>query len=195
MLGGVPRKIRDDGLAWSVSPDSSLIAFTTNAVRFSDIWLMGPNGEQPRKIVGTSENESFFSAVWSPTGRRIAYERMVTQPQPGCAVESRDPNGGHATLILTKRGGGGGVWWSGGHRRVGLSTQCPRRNRISLVIGGYHSLGGQHRHTEPQSYRCPYKAHQLDWIPGLPPQRERRRQARLVFSRQNFQTEVLRKRA
>src|SRR5215470_11098247 len=44
MLGGAPREIREGVLAWSVSPDGSLIAFASSFLN-SDIWVMGSNGE------------------------------------------------------------------------------------------------------------------------------------------------------
>ena len=42
--GGAPRKLRDNAIAWSVSPDGSLISFGTNKGRLGEreIWLMGP---------------------------------------------------------------------------------------------------------------------------------------------------------
>jgi len=39
MLGGAPRRIHEGGFAWSVSPDGSLIAFTSTSFD-SDIWLI-----------------------------------------------------------------------------------------------------------------------------------------------------------
>src|SRR5205823_4151264 len=65
MLGGAPHEIREGALAWGVSPDGSLIAFTSNSMN-SDIWLMGPNGEEPRKIITADAGESLSGVVWSP---------------------------------------------------------------------------------------------------------------------------------
>ena len=67
MLGGAPREIHEGGFAWSVSPDGSLIAFASTSFD-SDIWLMGANGEEPRKIVTADEGE--FLIGWS--GHRTA---------------------------------------------------------------------------------------------------------------------------
>src|SRR5260370_32015159 len=51
-FGGAPRKIRDDARAWSVSPNGSKVVFTTNTGSLGDreVWLMGPNGEQPQSL-------------------------------------------------------------------------------------------------------------------------------------------------
>ena len=43
VMGGPPRKLRDDADPWSVSPDGTLIAFGTGMsfFRCREIWLMG----------------------------------------------------------------------------------------------------------------------------------------------------------
>jgi len=72
VFGGTPRKVRTNGWSAVVSPDGSSIAFVT--ARASEIWVMGANGENPRKIY-TSENEPLKALAWSPTGQRLAYIR------------------------------------------------------------------------------------------------------------------------
>jgi len=104
VTGGSPRKLRDDADPWSVSPDGRLIAFGTGAGSFRsrEIWLMGPQGEQPRRVVVGSEGDGFFWAAWSPEGRRIAYRRSHRTPaQLECSIESRDLEGGSPTTILS----------------------------------------------------------------------------------------------
>jgi len=73
LLGGAAREIREGALAWSVAPDGLLIALTSTFFN-SDIWLMGVNGEDPRKIATAEEGESLNWVVWSADSRRIAYE-------------------------------------------------------------------------------------------------------------------------
>ena len=104
VMGGPPRKLRDDADVWSVSPDGTLIAFGTGMsfLRNREIWLMGPQGEQPRRLVSGSEDDGFFWAAWSPTGQRIAYTRFHRTPDKlECSIESRDLKGGQPTLILS----------------------------------------------------------------------------------------------
>jgi len=104
VMGGPPRKLRDDADVWSVSPDGTLIAFGTGLGfrRSREIWLMGPQGEEPRRLVAGSEDDSFFWAAWSPTGQRIAYARFHRTPDKlECSIESRDLKGGQPTLILS----------------------------------------------------------------------------------------------
>jgi eukaryotic-like serine/threonine-protein kinase len=77
-LGGAPRKIRDDARAWSVSPNGSKVVFTTNTGSLGDreVWLMGPNSEQPEKLLTTNDGSAFAAVKWSPDGERLAYLRL-----------------------------------------------------------------------------------------------------------------------
>jgi serine/threonine protein kinase len=75
ILGGAPRKLSDEGWAPSVSPDGSQIVFL-RAPAFGEagleIWLMGTNGGEEKKLVPASGNV-LSSPVWSPDGHSIAY--------------------------------------------------------------------------------------------------------------------------
>jgi len=77
-FGGAPRKIRDDATAWSVAPDGSKVTFTTNTGSLGDreVWLMGPNGEEAEKLLGTNDGSAFAAVKWSPDGERLAYLRL-----------------------------------------------------------------------------------------------------------------------
>ena len=104
VMGGPPRKLRDDADPWAVSPDGASIAFGTGAgfVRNQEIWLMGPQGEEPRRFFPGSEDDAFFSAAWSPDGRRVAYQRYHRAPDKlECSIETRDPKGTSPTLVLS----------------------------------------------------------------------------------------------
>jgi len=104
VIGGPPRKLRDGAAVYSVSPDGNLIAFGTGQgfLRSREIWLMGAQGEDPRKFVSGSEDDAFWWAAWSPDGQRIAYTRFHRSPD-GLEgfIESRDLKGGPPTLILS----------------------------------------------------------------------------------------------
>jgi dipeptidyl aminopeptidase/acylaminoacyl peptidase len=115
MLGSPPREVHEGGLAWSVSPDGSLIAYTSTFFD-SDIWLMEATGEDPRRIIRANEGESFTSVVWSPDGGRIAYERVHFEMTGlRCSTESADLRGSHRAIAVSDpklvTGFGGGVWW------------------------------------------------------------------------------------
>src|SRR5262249_9178574 len=68
LLGGEPRNLQDDAEAWSVSPDGSLIAFGRGKGRFGyhEVWLMGPNGESPRKFRSFPEDQGVRMFRWLP---------------------------------------------------------------------------------------------------------------------------------
>ena len=104
MLGGSPRKLRDDAEASSVSPDGSSIAFATNYGKSGprEIWLMGADGEQPRKVFDTDENSAIAGAQFSPDGQRLIYFKSPGVPgKPGDTIESRDLKGGPPVQVLS----------------------------------------------------------------------------------------------
>src|SRR5258708_5556543 len=104
VLGGTPRKLRDEAEAWSISRDGSLIAFATNYGRVGprEIWLMGPNGEQERKLFDTDENSSIGGAQFSTDGQRLVYFKSPEMPgKPEDAIQSRDLKGGPPTTLVS----------------------------------------------------------------------------------------------
>src|SRR5262249_56249261 len=60
VTGGPPRKLRDAAIAWSVSPDGSMIGFGAGSGRLGEreLWIMGPNGEQARRILQVEEGRA-----------------------------------------------------------------------------------------------------------------------------------------
>lgn len=99
LLGGAPRQLRDEANAESISPDGSLIAFTTHFGKDGprEVWLMGPSGEQARKLYETGESSPFGRFEWSPDGQRLAY---IKNDSSGDTIESRALRGGPATTML-----------------------------------------------------------------------------------------------
>ena len=93
VVGGPPRKLRKDAGVESISPDGSLVAFTTD---MQNVWLMGPNGEQVRKIYTSAPNNENWNFRFSPNG-----ERLLDTQYPGGTLESRDLNGGNPIKILS----------------------------------------------------------------------------------------------
>jgi serine/threonine protein kinase len=96
LSNAAPHKLRDNAYACGPSPDGSLISFQTNKGRRGDreIWVMGRDGENARKVYGTDEDGSLACGAWSPHGKRMLYvendKRFVT----------RDLEGGPSTVIL-----------------------------------------------------------------------------------------------
>jgi eukaryotic-like serine/threonine-protein kinase len=110
ILGGAPRKLRDDALAWSISPDGSLVAFTTNKGRIGDreIWLMDSNGAQARRTYQTDENSNVGRTEWFPDGQRILYQLESQGSKiPEERIESRTLTGGASATLLASK-----LWWA-----------------------------------------------------------------------------------
>ena len=82
ILGGAPRKLRDEGWAPTVSPDGSQIVFLKSPA-FGDtgleIWLMASNGGEEKKLVSASRADVLASPVWSPDGHSIAYVKQENE--------------------------------------------------------------------------------------------------------------------
>ena len=103
-LDGTTRKILDETVnvdTAAISPDGTQIAFT-NHQKENEIWVMGANGEDPRRLLSI-ESALINNLVWSPTSRRIVFTR--SQGHEGAAddefLESCDRDGGQRVLILS----------------------------------------------------------------------------------------------
>ena len=76
-LGAVPRKLRDDAEAFSVSSDGSLIAFGVDAIESlggdREIWLMDPSGQQARRLYEAEKDKALAGLEWSADGQRTIY--------------------------------------------------------------------------------------------------------------------------
>jgi eukaryotic-like serine/threonine-protein kinase len=69
IFGGAPQELRTHSFAAAVAPDSS-IAFITG--KGHEIWVSGPSGESPRKVLG-SDTDFYGTVAWSPLSTRLAY--------------------------------------------------------------------------------------------------------------------------
>jgi serine/threonine protein kinase len=98
--GGPPHKLRDEAAGGSVSPDGSLVGFETNPGRLGDreIWIMKPDGQQPRKVFDIDENGSISGLTWSPDGQRVIYVRE-DGTHDNIVFVSGDLQGGPRTTI------------------------------------------------------------------------------------------------
>lgn len=128
-LVGTMRKVRDDALALSVSPDGAWIAFGARRSEqyFHDVWLMSPDGEQSRKLFDIGQDTSVGNLVWSPDAKRIAYVRF-DKFGTALGVESRNIKGGPASEILQGKPAAplqGILWFPDG--QIGYSLTKPGR--------------------------------------------------------------------
>src|SRR4029077_10711366 len=103
--GGAPRQLRDHALAWSVSPDGSLIALGANKGKYGDreLWLMGASGEQARKLFDAAEPNCLAALFWRSDGQRVIYVRSEAPcPFDGSndTLLSSDLKGGPTVTVL-----------------------------------------------------------------------------------------------
>ena len=104
ILGGAPQELGEDMEVDGVSPDGSQIMFRRVASNFGDheIWLMGSHGESPHRILSADGESVFETTVWSPTGTRIAYQRLSGRKRHlAVALESCDLNGANKRILLS----------------------------------------------------------------------------------------------
>jgi len=144
--GELPRKIRDDGCIGGVSPDGAWIAFTRNGQRSdqfgNQIWLMGPNGEQPHPLFERDEHSRYEAVRWSPDGQRLVYAlTRETGDNLELSVQSRDLHSGTPVTILTSVSGGDGYWLRGG--RLVQSLPEPGTNDFNLWVTPVDEHTGQ----------------------------------------------------
>jgi len=77
LMGGELHKFRDDVEAWDISPDGSTIAMTKadehEFRRMRELWVMGLDGSNPRKLLDAGDLGSLESVRWSPDGTKLLY--------------------------------------------------------------------------------------------------------------------------
>jgi serine/threonine protein kinase len=104
VLGGVPKKLRDNAGASSVSPDGSLVSFGSNPGKVGDreIWLMRPDGELAKKLYEVAEDRTIGGLIWTPDGQRVLYIQSDGSPDgSNDSVLSRDLKGGPIITFLS----------------------------------------------------------------------------------------------
>jgi eukaryotic-like serine/threonine-protein kinase len=117
VFGGAPRKLRSNSQSPVVSPQGSLIAFTSTNGHDDEIWVMGADGENPHRIL-TGENATYNDLAWSPTGQRLGYTRAASQT--GGSIETVSLDGGPPSVVISdpqlyEGDGPGLVWARDGH--------------------------------------------------------------------------------
>jgi Tol biopolymer transport system component len=119
VLGGPPRRLRDHAQCGIPSPDGDQIVYLAGTMighNTTELWLMGAQGENPRKFLTAPEGESLNWQIWSPDGQRVAYLRYHGGE---VSIESRDLNGERlATILSDPRFSATGLWWFPNGRMV-----------------------------------------------------------------------------
>ncbi len=114
--GDKPLKLSERGTWPTFSPDGSLIAFgdvveyITGYGGCREIWVMGSNGDQPRKLVEAKPGELFDLPAWAPNGRRVAYRKLHAAASE-IIIESRDLKGEQPATVVSDSQLTGALCW------------------------------------------------------------------------------------
>ncbi len=132
IFGGSPRKVRDDAGRASVSPDGAHIAYIGGR-SLSEIWVMGANGENPRKLLEVARGDRFLQLQWSPDSGRIGYLKSHTDSDRSeTAIETVPVAGGLSSALFTAPALRS-FCWSSEHRII-YSVQEPPPNDQSMNL-------------------------------------------------------------
>jgi serine/threonine protein kinase len=98
VVGGTPRLLRENAEVESLSPDGSLVAFTSDWVKQGprELWLMAVDGSNARKVEQANDTYGIVKVRWSPDGSRLAYFRTGTD-----TLQTRDIKGGPAKQVMS----------------------------------------------------------------------------------------------
>ena len=131
ILDGVPRQLREDAGGASLSPDGSHIAFTSGSGE--EIWLMGANGEEPRRIVAGAEGDSFQGPLWFADGQHIAYARgHSVAGELAITVEWHDVTTGRTTTVFSDARFTSGCLLPDGRMIYSVSEPPPKQSDANL---------------------------------------------------------------
>jgi len=135
-------QIRATGIYPVWSPDSSQIAFyDLDASRHNQIWVMNPDGSNPRQITSQSGYGQLFGPpTWSPDGTRIAfsnYNLLYSVPSDGSASPTLLKTGtATETVILDP------TWSPDGQYIVYTANGLNSQRGRSTEIYGFSLAGG-----------------------------------------------------
>jgi eukaryotic-like serine/threonine-protein kinase len=164
VLGGTPRKLRNDARQASASPDGSQIVFVSGDGK--EIWLMGANGEEPRQIIAAAEGEFLAEPGWSPEGNRLGYGRGSIA---GISVESFEFKTGQRRVIFSDPSVAGGTMLPEGRLVYSLLEPPPIHNgtdmnlwEIKTDLGSGGAVGKPQRLTNWAGFSVTGLSHTAD---------------------------------
>jgi serine/threonine protein kinase len=110
VTGGAPNKLRDNAVAFSVSPDGSMISYGQNPMpklpeqvrdlsTFGEreIWVMSPSGENLRKLYDAEEKTGLWGLSFLPGSQRASY---TISDATADTVVTRDLAGGPISKLF-----------------------------------------------------------------------------------------------
>jgi Tol biopolymer transport system component len=144
ILGGAPRKLIDDGRCASVSRDGQQIAFVRGLNPDEELWVMGGNGEKPRRLLAATKMSIFGVPAWSPDAKQLAYVNGTYEPaQWGFKtnITTLDLSNGRPEVVLSRPGaelnqevqlGQGLAWTIDNHFLYSVTEQRPNQHESSI---------------------------------------------------------------
>lgn len=77
--GEAPRKLKEEAVGWSVSPDGNWIGFLTHRSNKGDseMWLVRPNGEDAHLFVDAGEDSEIGGPMWTADSKRLMYDKAL----------------------------------------------------------------------------------------------------------------------
>jgi len=105
VLSQSARELRDGADGYEVSPDGTRIAFSEASNEPRELWVMGGQGDNPRKVLALEQQEWLVTVHWSPDGHRLAYLKAQRTPQEErTSVETCDLSGADRKVVVSDRG-------------------------------------------------------------------------------------------
>jgi len=129
-LTGDIRKLADDGFMAAFSPDGRQVAYITGLT--AEIWLMGPKGENPRRVVSAGAGGVFSSLSWSPDGTRLACLKFASSDFSHSTVEIRDLVGGPPEAVVTAPRVSAATWAPDGRLLFARGDPAPTQESYGL---------------------------------------------------------------
>lgn len=115
-----------------MSPAGSHIAYIGSRSQ-SEIWVMGTDGESPRKLLQAAPGDHFLQVQWSPNGQRIAYIKSHTDNvEPKTSIETVPLTGGVGARVLEIPGLGGFCWSADERIIYSVAEPPPNQNDMNL---------------------------------------------------------------
>ena len=118
VLGQSGRELREGAKGFEVSPDGTSIVFSPLEASgdfsevwvmgsppgdYRELWVMGSQGDNPHRVLGLGQSESFRAVHWAPDGQRLAYTRQRhTSESDDFTLETCDLKGANRTVVLPR---------------------------------------------------------------------------------------------
>jgi Tol biopolymer transport system component len=136
VLTGKMTKLANKGERPFVSPDGKRILYLDSNGR--EVWVMGSEGQEPRRVMTLESSDSVWSIAWSPDSHLFAY--VISRLQPSgkrdILLESESADGGQRTSEIfsasdTVANYGAPLLWLSDERVVFARKEPPPNERDS----------------------------------------------------------------